>query len=210
MSKFIEVNNRKTVREVVDQINNCSFFGNFLTNEEGSELVESVFVDNIEHILFDTGLLISVHRNKGGKFLAFGRLDGDTRLEDYPAQGMFFRNETLLVEKEGESDTSYSKLLKSLINHSGEGVETAIWCQHICLSDKYIPEMEAGGNFYRALKDDGITDEKNYTVALKDGEKYTLTSISIAYHESGVEARSVMEQDVNEDEFKKIVEIINS
>lgn len=210
MSNYIVLNNQSDEETLVSKINQCSFIGEYLSKEELDFIVDCIEEDKSDFIVFETGFLINSIKTRAGKVVCWGRLDGVKQIDEVADSGMFFRKETRLVEREGD-DPQYDKLLKSLVGRGGEDVESAIWTQHIDLTAKYIPEMELAGEYIRSLIESGVTDEKDYTVAIKESEdQYEVTTIAIAYHKSGNIARSTDSITLSKAEFEKLIEVINS
>lgn len=210
MSNHIVLNSKSDKDTLESKINQCSFIGQYLSNVELDYVVDCIEEDKSEFIVFETGFLINSIKTRAGKLICWGRFDGVNQIDEVADSGMFFRKETRLVEREGD-DPQYDKLLKSLVGRGGEDVESAIWTQHIDLTAKYIPEMELAGVYLKALIESDITDQKNYTIAIKDSEdQYEVTTVSIAYHKSGHVARSTKNKTLSQAEFEKLVEVINS
>lgn len=209
MSNYIVLNNQSDEETLVSKINQCSFIGKYLTEEELDFMLDCIEEDKSEFIIFETGFLINSIKREGGKLIYFGRFDGVNQIGEVTELGIFIRNETRVIEREG-IDPHYDKLLKSLVGYHEGALESAIWIQHISYYDDYIPEMEFSGESIRSLMDGGVTDEKHYMIVIKENEnEYIFSTVAFAYHKSGHIARSQSNITVSSSEAKKIIEVIN-
>lgn len=209
MSDYIVLNHKSDKDTLEFKIKQCSFIGQYLTKEELDFMVYYIKDDKAQCIIFDTGYLIVSIKTEAGKLVCWGRLDGIKKIDEVAGSGMFFRNETQVIEREG-IDPKYDKLLKSLVGYHEGALESAIWFQHIDLLTDYIPEMELEGEYLRPLIDSGVTDKKSYTIAIKEGEDhYEVTTLTIAFHKIGVSARSESTIRLSEAEFTTLIQVIN-
>jgi hypothetical protein len=209
MSQYIVLSNELSNQALKSIVEKCSFIDKYLSKEEVDSIIKSTRSENSIFIIFDTGFLINYIKGEASKLICWGKLDGILSVDEAMESGMFFRKETQVIEREGV-DPQYDKLLNNLIGDCEGYLESAIWFQHINFSDEYIPEMDFLNIYLRDLKDSGVTDEKDYTIAIKKGEEhYEVSTVVIAYHISGTTARSQTKIELSQEEFLKLVEVIN-